>query len=653
MTIAAVIATHNRPELLAKRALASVAKQTRLPDYLIVVDDSDSDIGATNTQVVWGLGVRGTRIIYLENRRTAGASGAWNSALFLLHGIDPSAYVAILDDDDSWDEEYLERCEQAVMEKDLDMVAAGLAFHRSQDTEPELLDPPDHLVVDDLLVRNTHVQGSNLFVRLRKLIEAGGFDEALASTTDRDICIRLADLGSVRFGALKEHLVHHFADNDRTRLSTPGSYAKRTGLRYFFRKYRGRMMEEQQGEFIERSRTLFDCDPTEPVELAAVDPCVCDSSTSDRPLTLVVGAITSPDTSLVERLLNSLAEKIAGRQGVSLKVVLLENGGDDPVSRRALRDSVDRAVEQGLDVVMKNLEQQHNDVDTGVFGITGDQLSRRRSIALSRTMLQRYLFMEAKPLPRAVVWILDDDVVLEDLSQGPGGSPEAQDVDYVSEIRKLQDSGASIVLCEVTGDPPLPALSCIRTQLVDLYHNLHRLAALSPESPYPDLREENRLSRMENPDYHYDLSSSGTGQLELPFWFEAGGEDRTAGEVFLEMVVRLPGILSGVQVFRPLVRVERNSAGGGLPASINRGPATLVFDLQSLREFPNAVPVVNGTDIRRSDMVWSLLNLYAGGREVLQAPLPVRQVRVAERNEGSVQGNFSTTEQDLVGHAFY
>ena len=52
-------------------------------------------------------------------------------------------------------------------------------------------------------------------------------------------------------------------------------------------------------------------------------------------------------------------------------------------------------------------------------------------------------------------------------------------------------------------------------------------------------------------------------------------------------------------------------------------------------------------------MVWSLLNRYAGGRDVLQAPLPVRQVRTAGPNDGSVQGHFSTIEQDLLGYAFY
>ena len=67
------------------------------------------------------------------------------------------------------------------------------------------LDPPARLDVTDLLVRNPHIQGSNLFVRFRRLLEVGGFDEALASTTDRDICIRLADMGAVEYGVVSEH----------------------------------------------------------------------------------------------------------------------------------------------------------------------------------------------------------------------------------------------------------------------------------------------------------------------------------------------------------------------------------------------------------------------------------------------------------------
>ena len=630
--------------------MASIALQTRPPDYLVVVDDSDMEVRSANAGVVARLIVPGVNSVHSENRRTPGASGAWNTALSHLQEIDPSVFIAILDDDDAWDPTYLEECERAVSERDLDMVASGLVFIRSQDQDMQLLDPPDALEVDDLLVQNTHIQGSNLFVRLRKLLEAGGFDEALTSTTDRDMCIRLADQGTVRYGALNEHLVHHFADNDRPRLSKPGGDAKRDGLKYFYRKYRGRMSGEQEAAFLGRSRRLFDCDPDEEAPAPPPRPPVPMETSADDHLVLVVGSITSPETALVARLLDSLAEKIGGREKVTLKVVLLENGGHEVVVRDSLQETVRRASRQGLDVVVKTLEQQAADVAAGVFSATPEQLSQRKSIALGRTMLQHYLFMEAKSLQGAVVWILDDDVVLEGLGYGPDGSVQPQDVDYVSAIMRLKETGASIVLCEVTGDPPLPSLSCVRTQLLDLYHNLHQLASMSPDSPFPDLRDENRLARLDNPDYYYDLSSRGTRHLERPFWFETEGRSLTAGEVFKEMAGRLSEIASGVQVFRPLVRSESGDAGAGLSPSLNRGPATLVFDLQALREFPNVVPSFNGVDIRRSDMVWSLLNRFAGGREVMQAPLPVRQVRL--KASGS-ENDFATLEQDFRGHAFY
>ena len=218
-SIAAIVATHNRPELLASRSLASIARQTRPPDYLIVVDDSDPDTRRANADVVSSLDLPGAKTYYLENRRTAGASGAWNTALYHLQDVVLSAYAAILDDDDSWDPSYLARCERAVVEQRLDMVAAGILYHHSPDEEGVPLDPPDGLVVNDLLVGSTHVQGSNLFITLAKLLEVGGFDETLPSTTDRDLCIRLADLGTVAYGPLHERLVYHYADNDRPRLS--------------------------------------------------------------------------------------------------------------------------------------------------------------------------------------------------------------------------------------------------------------------------------------------------------------------------------------------------------------------------------------------------------------------------------------------------
>ena len=94
--------------------------------------------------------------------------------------------------------------------------------------------------MNDLLVRNPYIQGSNLFVRLSKLLEAGGFDEGLRSTTDRDICIRLADLGTLRYGRIEDCLVQHYAESDRPRAVHTWQRCEVRRTERLFPQYQGR-----------------------------------------------------------------------------------------------------------------------------------------------------------------------------------------------------------------------------------------------------------------------------------------------------------------------------------------------------------------------------------------------------------------------------
>jgi GT2 family glycosyltransferase len=247
--IAVIVATKDRSAELANRALRSVAGQTRCPDYLVVVDDSDRRHRPANRRIVATLGLPKTRVSYHENDRTAGASGAWNVALDLLHRTvdDPARlFVAFLDDDDRWAPTYLESCAQLARHDALDMVAADILRIEEPGAAPLHNRAPAELRATDFLVGNPGVQGSNLFVRLSVLLAAGLFDEALRSTTDRDLCIRIADLGGVRYGRLAAPLVEHFAESGRQRLTTPGSQSKQDGLTAFWRKYVGRMTASER-----------------------------------------------------------------------------------------------------------------------------------------------------------------------------------------------------------------------------------------------------------------------------------------------------------------------------------------------------------------------------------------------------------------------
>jgi len=320
--IAVIIATSNRFSLLANRSLPSVKAQTRCPDFLLVVDDSAAEARAANAHLVRSQALGNCEVRYIENERTEGASGAWNTALDFLAGEvdDPGCmFVAILDDDDCWAPDYLDRCVTIARKQRLDMVAADLWRFESVGGQPLPCKAPNTLNTEDFLTGNPGIQGSNLFVRLSLLLAAGGFDEALRSTTDRDLCIRIADLGTIRYGPLPIALVEHFAEAERSRLSSRGSQDKTDGLAAFWRKYVGRMSNDQRQVFSNRTKTLFDWRPLDDREASRSH-----ADTSKK--ALVLGLIV--DNNRPEKLREIVHELACWQDDtlVGLDFVLLERG---------------------------------------------------------------------------------------------------------------------------------------------------------------------------------------------------------------------------------------------------------------------------------------------------------------------------------------
>ena len=115
--IGVIIATSlNRIDLLFSRAVKSVLEQNYKPDYLLIVDDnSDEKISEEIEKTIILLKEKETftQVFYSKNLRNKGMSGtgAWNTGFDFYKSImNESDYVAILDDDDSWEPKYLELC---------------------------------------------------------------------------------------------------------------------------------------------------------------------------------------------------------------------------------------------------------------------------------------------------------------------------------------------------------------------------------------------------------------------------------------------------------------------------------------------------------------------------------------------------------------
>ena len=98
ITFSVVIPLYNKGREIA-RTLGGVAAQTYTPLEVIVVDDGSTDDSA---RVVEGLDLPGVRLIRQPN---GGVSAARNRGIAEAKG----DYIALLDADDYWKPEYLER----------------------------------------------------------------------------------------------------------------------------------------------------------------------------------------------------------------------------------------------------------------------------------------------------------------------------------------------------------------------------------------------------------------------------------------------------------------------------------------------------------------------------------------------------------------
>jgi glycosyltransferase involved in cell wall biosynthesis/SAM-dependent methyltransferase len=591
-------------------------------------------------------------VILLGNRRTPGASGAWSSGLDeATRRFAPAQaiYVAVLDDDDWWDRDHIAACLAHAVARDLDMVAAGIIRHDDAHPDGRGQEPPAALSANIALMGNPHIQGSNLFVRLSALLEAGMFDESLRSTTDRDLLVRLADIG-ITYAPLGRATVHHDARVDRPRLSTAGSEAKSQGLAQFWRKHRLRMNEAQRTAFQTRARTLFATDVTSVAPMLPAPPFRAEEravpalSGGNGPIVLVVGVTADGDERGAARaapLLDDLLALQSDDRLAALDVVVVENGAGGT----ALRSRVDEIIGRGLRCYLVDVERQRQDAASGFFGHGFTRREGRLSISEARAITQRYVRRLMRP--GAIAWILDDDKRLVPLVH-EAGHLIRRPFDVVDAIARLRSSGAAVVLGVDTGAAPLPAAATLRTQLVDLAANLAAMRALGPDAVWPDRTAENVEHARAAPDYYYDLARPHTWHLELPFWFRPEGSETRVRDAFVQLCARAPRMLAGEQLFRPLF--VDGDAALTLRPSIRRGGNTLVFEAGALVDMPQIVPSPAGRPTRRSDMVWALLQVHMRGRRVEEAPFAVFH----DRGDADVRAlDVAALVDDIRGYALY
>ena len=634
-----IIATKDRPNTL-DRALKSVSNQTNLPDKVIVVSDCSGALFKDTSDIVSKYS-KNIDIELIRNKRSENLSGAMNTALEILPDffIPEQTVCAILDDDDEWTPDHLEKCLSVFDANDSDVIVSGLIRHESLNGQGVFLPIPTNPTVHDFLVGNPHIQGSNLFLRLSSFIECGGFDESLCSTTDRDLCIRLLN-SSAKFGMTAYHTVHHWALSGKNRLSDPGSTRKKSGLIHFYQKFCNLMTKEEEIQFIQRAKQIFGIDirlaETESAEMRKsnlLKTATCDKTEIFDYIPILIG-FTASSFILADRLLNDLNTFLKNFDKGHC-VLMCDNcflNSDEFYKKYPCLN---------LKIISKN--EIKSDIDSGNFGMCFDKKNSSSGISAGRTILHHYLYLKAREMPGCGIWILDDDIRLDFLDKS--GSLTALTMkDFQSVAMELKNENASIGIGKITGDAPLPIHSTLRTQLLDIMYELRsRITFGSQNISFSNEKIFTSLTDTKH-DYYYDFSEKHFDHLEVP------DNHILINLTDSELIQSIADAVYGKSVTRPLIRTEDFSNGLdsylGFPV-IPRGGNTIVLNAEVLRDFPNISPQFNDLNARRGDTLWSLLNSHVGARKIVPLFLPVRQDRIPT---GKIQ-NLDILASDFVGSA--
>ena len=608
MKIAAVVITCNRLALLP-RALNSIREQNRKPDFVFVVSNSNKENFEAEKIIC-----NKFQFSLTQNLRTPpNYAGGLNQAVEEIinrFGITEDIYFASLDDDDEWLPDYLKTIE-ANNKDNFDLLIGNLL--RKSPIENLLLTLPNELTEKDFLVGNPGVCGSNTFIRLTTLLQAGCFDEGILATVDRDFFVRVFQQ-KPKYKIINLHLVTAYTEEDRPRETTSGEKKKRS-LQIFFYKYQHLMNDDEKGKFFARAKNFFSVPQNEIENIKTV------STTSIKQeiqfadkgnYQFVIGFIAG-DEIIAERIAKQITER---NIPVDLVVII-----DDTPKGKTLSECKKMLLDSNIShTIVRHKDWQAN-LASGHYGSHFKQFSEINSIPLGRTILHHHLFTETTEMENPVYWIIDDDISFS------ATVIENENFKQVNlfEIINQHFSNADALIGSITKDPPVPTLCCIRGQLIDFLHSHH--SANSVSSDFLNLKSK--------PDYYYDLSDIHSDHLEIPIYHTS------ANAKALEI------IFSGKALSRPALQKELKAE---TKTVTKRGANTLVFNRELLHYYPVINLEVNNKFARRGDLFWALLNQIVSDKIIVEHTFSLDHSRPT--SEFVLSKELDKAAYDIIGYAF-
>jgi nucleoside-diphosphate-sugar epimerase/NADPH:quinone reductase-like Zn-dependent oxidoreductase/GTP cyclohydrolase II/arylamine N-acetyltransferase/ectoine hydroxylase-related dioxygenase (phytanoyl-CoA dioxygenase family)/acyl carrier protein len=588
-----------KQKTLLSDALCSIQNQTNQPDYVVIVFESNSDSEMILTRAEVEAILPSAKIVFNE-RSINSKAGALNTGVmraFSDFSFDERFWVVFIDPmKHCWKQNHLECCTNAIYDNSYGWVLTCENNEDDHVTFPVATDPSFYM---------QHAPRSCWAVTCSLFFEAGMFDEALSSTMDYDLSIRIRDVMSSQ--NIKHHQLKQCTVIEQ-HISLVCEDVE-CDAKLFLYKYYARMNRDQLAYVMKKLQLEFDHNiVNDPGKLClvkfshdlvhlptwnndGVNGKVTIRRDTNELLTsgkvdqlhninsnrkMLIGIITG-DHRRVTNVLSDLGSKLSD---VQHSVVVFANSTSPKLA----------------DIVLKLLQpfQFRSHVIQSTAPIIqslfpSDVLPL--PIAKARTVLQTFLLAVTKVEDFDAVAVLDDDMRL----------PE----DWG--IRDEDEKASNILLGRAIKTPPNVTVMSMRTQLLDFVYALDTMHSTDntiaethhhgSSTNCPSLKVFKNLN-----DQYYDLASNRWDHLEIPRNFSLNCEHKKIIEnKFVEQCKRR--ILVGDPLAREAVSIEEGETfqRGGCMVLLKNN-----FHLLQKEQLSPMIKLASGKTVasRRSDTFW-------------------------------------------------
>lgn len=207
--VSVVISTYKRPVVILERAIVSVKNQTYKNIEIIVVNDAPEEKMLEENIKQMLKKMDDSRIVYFCMKKNSGACAARNFGIKMSKG----EYISCLDDDDEWLPKKIELQVAAFTNEKIGLVYSPF-YNITEDGNKRLVAHSTNsgIVYEEMCYRNIAGGCSMTMLSKKALDRCGVFDEALLSSQDYDLYLRIAE--KFEFVYVGEPLIYRYLLNE-------------------------------------------------------------------------------------------------------------------------------------------------------------------------------------------------------------------------------------------------------------------------------------------------------------------------------------------------------------------------------------------------------------------------------------------------------